>query len=475
MDERLEKWLRHWRNDYLSFVQTVIRPPQITPFQEKVLRAMSAPEAHVSAVTGTGNGKTTLAAWIAIAEVTCHLECRVPCTATVYDQVLTRLWPEISYWHKRMLPQVAALTEWHPESFHHVGAYAESSFAWPMAPNKTRLEAFQGVHAKRVMFVFDEAAGIPDEIWTAASGGGWGKGGRWLAIGNGNRASGAFWATHNGPEAKFWTRFTASSWDSPFAGAKYCETMRSRYGEDSNAYRIHVLGQFPKDDPDVLILHDWVQRAIDRQANEETRIPAVRGEKRILGVDPNNGGPDACGAIIRQGSVVSSPQRWRTTDHEQIAAKVHALWEARAFDVAHVEANGIGAAVVTVLKRLGIPVAAVDVSRAAFLRPRCAKLRDELWWLSREFFQGGSVGIELGQYGEKDALDDLKHELTTPKYEETDKIHVESKGSLRKADRLGHSPDLADALNITFAKGVAVINDTYRSLPKQQGFSACSA
>ena len=57
-------------------------------------------------------------------------------------------------------------------------------------------------------------------------------------------------------------------------------------------------------------------------------------------------------------------------------------------------------------------------------------------------------------------IDALVHELSTPKYgfNSAGKVKVENKDGLRKADRLGHSPDLADAACLTLAEGVLVEN-----------------
>ena len=468
---RLAEALVRWRNDALAFVREAIRPPQISKDQERLLTAASKPGARVSMVSGTTCGKTAVLSWLVIWFITCHLEARCPCTATTREQVIKRLWPEIVFWHKKMLPAVSALTEWHPESFCHAGNYQRASFAWPMAANKDTVETFQGVHAKSVLFLFDEASGIPSEIWEAAAGSANAVGGRWVVVGNGNRNTGAFYDTHN-KNAKFWEHFSASSWDSPFCGKDYCKSMAAEYGEDSNTYRIRVLGQFPKDDPDTLIQRDWVQAAIDRQLDPEKRIPFITGDVRIAGVDPNNGGPDACGFCIRRGAVAYGFQRWRTTDHEQIAAKVYAAYKEGWFDIAHVEANGIGLAVVTVLKRLGVPVVGVDVSRAALVRPRCAKMRDELWWLGREWFQSMAVGLEVGPMGDRKALDDFVHEVTVTKWRELDRIRIETKDELRRPDRLGHSPDVADAFLMTLAQGLRpsmALREAF-TMPKQHGF-----
>jgi hypothetical protein len=73
--------------------------------------------------------------------------------------------------------------------------------------------------------------------------------------------------------------------------------------------------------------------------------------------------------------------------------------------------------------------------------------RAEVWW---------NVGRELSRLKlwDLEAVDeDVMAELTVPKYEIVDsrgKIKIEAKDDIRKADRLGRSPDEADALLLAF-------------------------
>ena len=79
----------------------------------------------------------------------------------------------------------------------------------------------------------------------------------------------------------------------------------------------------------------------------------------------------------------------------------------------------------------------VNVGEAAASRENCARLRDELWFKRREWFQDRACSMP------KDYA--LIAELTSPTYAftSTGKMVVESKADMKK---LGlRSPDLADA------------------------------
>ena len=71
------------------------------------------------------------------------------------------------------------------------------------------------------------------------------------------------------------------------------------------------------------------------------------------------------------------------------------------------------------------------------------RLRDELWWKSREWLQAKDCRLEDDP--------DLIGELTSPKYNFTSagKVLIESKMEMKK--RGVQSPNKADAWNLTFA------------------------
>ena len=75
----------------------------------------------------------------------------------------------------------------------------------------------------------------------------------------------------------------------------------------------------------------------------------------------------------------------------------------------------------TTSRELGLPVRAVNVGEAAPTRENCMRLRDELWYKGREWFQERECSIPNDE--------DLITELTTPTYTFTltGKIVVERK------------------------------------------------
>jgi len=74
-----------------------------------------------------------------------------------------------------------------------------------------------------------------------------------LLLGNPvQKFSGFFYDTQN-RLANDWVTMKVSCVDSPRVSEAYVEEMKARYGEESNAYRIRVLGEFPRSDDDTII------------------------------------------------------------------------------------------------------------------------------------------------------------------------------------------------------------------------------
>jgi hypothetical protein len=94
---------------------------------------------------------------------------------------------------------------------------------------------------------------------------------------------------------------------------------------------------------------------------------------------------------------------------------------------------------------LDLPARPIQVSESPALKTKYMRLRDELWFRAREWFEGRDVRIMQD--------DKLIEELIAPRFKFTSngKIKVEAKDEFKK--RLGgRSCDLADAFCLTVAQ-----------------------
>jgi phage terminase large subunit len=109
-----------------------------------------------------------------------------------------------------------------------------------------------------------------------------------------------------------------------------------------------------------------------------------------------------------------------------------------------VDVIGIGAGVVDRLRELGLPIRGVNVSESPAVQDKYMRLRDELWWRARAWFEARDSQLPKG-------CDMLVGELASPRYviASNGKIKVESKDEMKK--RAIRSPDEGDAFCLTFA------------------------
>jgi phage terminase large subunit len=109
----------------------------------------------------------------------------------------------------------------------------------------------------------------------------------------------------------------------------------------------------------------------------------------------------------------------------------------------------LGSGVADRLREQGFNVKDVNVAESSAMNPNANKLRDELWLAAKDWLATRSVKLP------KDDM--LRMELVAPRYTFTSsgKLVVESKDSMRKRGQ--RSPDLADALCLTFAGNAAMV------------------
>ena len=366
-------------------------------------------------------------------------EPRIACTAPTSHQLNDALWGEIAKWSKMLPPQLKKELEVKSERVEAVRNPREY-YAVARTARKEQPEAFQGFHAGDMLFIADEASGVDDIIFQVGEGAMSTRGAKTILTGNPTRTSGYFFDSHNRMRSTWWT-MKVSCDEAKMVDPAYGERMAKRYGADSNIYRVRVLGDFPLSDDDSVIPLEFAESAIGRDVSPVT-------DRVVWGVDVARFGDDESALAKRQGNVQKDKVRtWKGKDLMQtVGILVNEYRETpikEQPDLILVDSIGLGAGVVDRLKEQGLPVRGINVAESSATKEKYMRLRDELWWLSREWLQGKDVRLEEDS--------DLIGELTSPKYDFTSsgKILVESKMEMKK--RGVPSPNSADAWNLTFA------------------------
>ena len=135
--------------------------------------------------SGQGVGKTALEAVLVIWFLCCRPNPKVICTAPTRQQLYEVLWAEIAKWLNSS--KVKRLLKWTKTKVYMIGN-EERWFA--TAKTATRPENMQGFHEDYMLFIVDEASGVPDPIMEAILGTLTGQENKLLMCSNPTRLSG---------------------------------------------------------------------------------------------------------------------------------------------------------------------------------------------------------------------------------------------------------------------------------------------
>jgi phage terminase large subunit len=445
MNNPFIQFITLYRADPVLFVKEVlgVEPDE---WQQDFLNAVASGERKISIRSGHGVGKSTTASWAMLWFLLTRYPVKVVVTAPTSAQLYDALFAELKRWVKELPQPIQELLDVKQERIE-LKASATEAFISARTSRAEQPEALQGVHSDNVMLVADEASGVPEAVFEAAAGSMSGHNALTILLGNPVRSSGFFFETHNRLKDEWWTR-RVSCIDSTRVSKEYVEDMKSRYGEESNAYRIRVLGEFPRSDDDTIIPMELLESAKHRDTRAYEDAPIV------WGLDVARFGSDSSVLCKRQSNVVHTLERWRNLDLMQLTGAVVAQYEAcdhksRPAEIL-VDSIGLGAGVVDRLRELKLPARGINVSESPAMGGTYLNLRAELWHKAKAWLEKRDCKIPNNE--------DLIGELATVRYTFTSngKIKIESKDDIRR--RGLKSPDMADAFVLTFASDAATIS-----------------
>jgi phage terminase large subunit len=402
--------------------------------------AALAARRRVSIRSGHGVGKSAFMAWVVLWFLSTHFPCKVPATAPTSHQLSDILWAEIAKWHrvlKERMPALGNEFEWTSEKFF-LKTHPQESFAVARTSRPENPEALQGFHSANIIFLIDEASGVPDEVYQVAEGALSSDGAYVVMAGNPTRTQGYFYDSHHKMRGS-WATLHVNGEDVRRVARQFIADMAKKYGPESSIYKIRVKGEFASALDGVIGL-DIIEPA-------KTRDIKQAGAMR-WGVDVARFGDDLTALCKRHGNTMPEKiKTWGGKDTMQTAGLILSEYEAAPVkpEAICIDVIGLGAGVVDRCKEMGLPVIGVNVAESPAVQDQYARQRDELWFLARDWFHGRDVKIVNDE--------DLIGELTLPTFKvlSTGKKQVESKDEIKKR---AASPDRADAFCLTFARGI---------------------
>lgn len=428
-------FVRSYYNDPVNFVRLVLRAEPL-PWQVEFLQAVARGERRISVRAGHGVGKSTACSWAILWHAVTRYPQKTVCTAPTSGQLFDALFAELKHWINKLPDFVKNLWEVMSDRIV-MRASPESSFISARTSSADKPEALAGIHSEFVMIVVDEASGVPEPVFESAAGSMSGDNACTILISNPTRNSGLFFKTHHQLKDDWYT-IHVSSLDNPLVSADFIKQIASTYGEESNAYRVRVLGDFGLRDDDTLIAAELVDAAMQREITPDLLAPLV------YGLDVARFGDDRSVLCKRRGNVIEGFKTWKNLDLMQLvgAVKHEADADGKPAEIL-VDSIGLGAGVADRLRELGFNVRDVNVSESSAMNPTANRLRDELWLACRDWLSQRACSLPLDPQ--------LRQELVAPtfKFTSAGKIQIESKADMKR--RGLRSPDLADALCLTFA------------------------
>ncbi len=197
----------------------------------------------------------------------------------------------------------------------------------------------------------------------------------------------------------------------------------------------------------VFITSSHVLKARNNDVDSEANL--------IIGVDPAIANADRTAIIRRKGRLAYNLDAFRNSNTMETVGKVRQIIETERPTKVFIDCIGIGAGIVDRLREMGFTqVVGVNVARSANLKDKFKNLRAELWSDMRDWFCG-ELPVQIPD------SDELHGELCSLgfKYNSNGQLVIESKDDLRA--RGMPSPDLADALALTFYNGQYASESAY--------------
>ncbi len=408
---------------------------------------------RMAVASGHGIGKSALVSWIILWALSTFPLTKIVITANTGDQLRTKTWPEVSKWFNLLICR-----HWFKfEATSIARRNTTGSKEWRCDAatwSENNTAAFAGLHNKgrRIVLLFDEASQIADKVWEVAEGALTDENTEilWLVFGNPTENTGRFRECFAGGRfAHRWHPRQIDSREVPGTNKTEIDKWIADWGEDSDFVRVRVRGQFPRGGSMQFIDSETVDAAVTREAVSHLRQPV------ILGVDVARYGDDQQVIFARRGldARTIAPRKFRGLNLVTFSGKVAEeamMHNARAI---FIDEGGMGAGVVDMVRVMlpGRLVVGINFGGRADRYtqgsdfPLTADKAAEMWASMRAWLKTGAIPNDP----------ELKAELTGRQYgfDTHSAIRLERKEDMKKRGLA--SPDVADALALTFAYPVA--------------------
>jgi hypothetical protein len=446
------------RADPLRFVETMfdwscaeLNGAAPEPWQRQVLEAIRGglplgKAVRLAVASGHGVGKTALVSWIVLWAISTCTDTRGILTASNEAQLATRNRAELRKWYR--LFRGRTFFELTATALISAGHAHEQTWRVDLLPwNEHRPESFAGLHnqGKRVLVIMDEASSIAPIIWqtiepvmtdvnTEIV---------WAVFGNPLHSVGPFRECF-GRFSHRWLTWHVDARDVGISDKRQIGEWAADHAEDSYFFMTRVRGLFPTAGSQQFISSDLVEAAMTQE------VQALPNDPLIVGVDIARFGDDSSVIYARRGMDARSilPIEVRGASTDRLEDLILRFCLENRVDVIFIDGTGVGGGVVDhLLNRHNLPVEDIQFGGKAINATnqiKYAQMRSMMWGNLRD----AMPYLALPQRA------DLRDQLIGPEYDFNlrGELQLERKADMKK--RGLQSPDIADALALTFARPV---------------------
>ena len=453
-----------WRLDPVKFVRECFNA-EPDAWQIETLALMGKPgRKRIAMKACAGPGKSTVLAWAGWHRLVCfaaqHEHPKGSAVSITGENLRDNLWAEMARWQNES-PMLLGAFQWGKERIvarDHPETWFLAAKGWAKTADLDAIgRTLSGQHARYPFYLIDESGDIPPQMIRSAEQGLTScEDGLIITAGNTTSHTGLLYeVTTRSREQWEIISITADPDDekrAPRVDIEWARQQIELYGRDNPWVMAYVLGQFPPGSINALMSVEEVEKA----QNLHPRIEEYGWAQKRIGVDVARFGDDRTVLFPRQGIAAFNPIVLRHARDSAVSVNIASRVMAKKMEWGREDPDPSmgGEDILSFFDdTVGWAHGAIDVMRAAghspyaiaFDRPasdpRYANMRAEMWMKMADWVKGG---------GSLPPIPELVNELTAPTYFfNSGKFQIESKDQIKK--RLGKSPDLADALALTFA------------------------
>tara|TARA_R110000868_G_scaffold139445_4_gene354275 strand:- start:4908 stop:6401 length:1494 start_codon:yes stop_codon:yes gene_type:complete len=443
-----------WRRDSQAFIRDHFKV-ELDFWQKDVCQLWDEGHKRIAMLACKGPGKTALLAMLIWHFLFTRRQSKVACTSVSGDNMRDGLWTELAKW-RQLSPWLVASFEWQKERIiakDKPETHWAAARTWSQSADiRQQANTLAGLHADYILFVIDEAGGVPDSVAVSAEAAlASGKESRFLIAGNPTECQGPLWRAA-GKDKALWKVISISGDPddpkrSPRVDKEWARSQIEQHGANNPWVLANVFGKFPPSSPNTFIPRELVEKARKREGT------ASMYDALVMGVDVARFGDDEAVICFRKGNDAKThpARKFRNISNMALAAHVADLAIEYGVDAIFVDGGGNGGGVVDRLMQLNIP-GVIEVQFGG-KSDRVPFQGETAVYDNKAAEMAGKMKKWL-EHGAVEDSDELERQLCERRYGHNlrygrDAIALEPKDDMKK--RGLDSPDWFDALSLTFA------------------------